>query len=44
MRLDILHREGNCRMVNALEAVEKLNKEMKELKELCHVKMTLIKT
>ena len=42
-RLDTLHREGNSRMVNALEVVEKLNKEMKELKELCQVKMTSIK-
>ena len=42
-RLDTLHREGNCRMVNALEAMGKLNKEMKELKDLRQVKMTSIK-
>ena len=42
-RLDTLHREGNNRMVDALEAVGTLNKEMKELKELRQVKMTSIK-
>ena len=42
-RLDTLHREGNSRMLNALDAVGKLNKEMKELKVLCQVKMTSIK-
>ena len=34
-QLDILHRKGNNKMVNALEAVGMLNKEMKEPKELC---------
>ena len=42
-RLDTLHREGNSRMLNALDVLGKLNKEMKELKELRQVKMTSIK-